>query len=402
MSFLRDQDTCLLLGKAREEPPTVFEYLAAELWVRHHFGVDFDARPGATWVTFQLDRISEWWGTPRRDRLGPEEALPYGRLTAQPQDPVLRMVLQVLSEDLHNTFPTAKVDAIKRMLKDRSTPAVKLVKAVRELTPGGALKPDLLGLQNHVPELRMEALEVGTEGGALDTHRELQGKIAVLRDPCGRMIENRLIVMQRTAVQQLPYTVVATGTDWRLGAGLKILPMPVNVTEQNGETYVDWICYWPTDRAEFRDHPRPADGRPGYDGLVLYHIHRVPLRAVQLPDRIREAMLNLIRARQRPGPLGPTLVPELALTIDRDRRLFTPEGELFLAGLGAAGLLALGVWAAVGTGVVAGLGVVAKGGLAAAASAPELFVGAVAAAARLADQLWPVISQLGYALPAPG
>ncbi|MEU6972259.1 hypothetical protein AB0A71_31975 [Kitasatospora aureofaciens] len=402
MSFLRDQDTCLLLGKAREEPPTVFEYLAAELWVRHHFGVDFDARPGATWVTFQLDRIAEWWGTPGRERLGPGEALPYGRLTAQPQDPVLRMVLQVLSEDLRNTFPTAKVDAIKRMLKDRSTPAVKLVKAVRELTPGGALKPDLLGLQNHVPELRMEALEVGTEGGALDTYRELQGKVGVLRDPCGRVIENRLVAMQRTALQQLPYSVVAAGTDWRLGAGLKILPMPVNVTEQNRETYVDWICYWPTDRAEFREYPRPANGRPGYDGLVLYHIHRVPLRAVQLPDRIREAMLNLVRARLRPAPLGPTLVPELAVTIERDRRLFTPEGELFLAGLGAVGLLALGVWAALGTGVVTGLGVVAKGGLVAAANAPELFVGALAAAARLANQLWSVISQLGYLLPTFG
>ncbi|MFG2848063.1 hypothetical protein ACGF12_33565 [Kitasatospora sp. NPDC048296] len=402
MSFMKDEDTCLLLGKARDEPPTVFEYLAAELWVRHHFGADFDARPGATWVTFQLDRISEWWGSPRRDRLDPEDALPYGRLTLQPQDPVLRMVLQVLSEDLRNVFPTAKVEAIKRMLKDRSTPAVKLIKAVRELTPGGALKPDMLGIQNHVPELRMEALEVGTEQGALDTYRELQGKISVLRDPCGRVIENRLLAMQRTAVKQLPFTVVATGTDWRLGAGLMILPMPVNVIEQNGETYVDWLCYWPTNRAEFREYPRPANGRPGYDGLVLYHIHRVPLRAVQLPDKIREAMLNVIRARQRSRALGPTLVPELAVAIERDRRLFTPEGELFLAGLGAVGLLALGVWAAVGTGVVAGLAAVAKGGLVAAAAAPEVFVGAVAAAAKVADQLWSVISQLGYLLPEFG
>ncbi|MFD7830884.1 hypothetical protein [Kitasatospora sp. NPDC059803] len=400
MSFLRDEDACQLLGPPRAEPPTVFEYLAAELWVRHHFGTDFEARPGATWVTFQLDRIGEWWGTPGRGRLDQQDALPYARLTQQPPDPVLRMVLQVLSEDLRNVFPAAKVEAITRMLKDRSTPAVKLVKAIRELTPGGALKPDMLGTQNHVPELRLEALEVGTEGGALDTHRELQGKISVLRDPCGRMIGNRLAVMQQTAVKQLPDTVVGAGTDWRLGAGLMVLPMPLNVTEANGETSVDWICYWPTNRAEFKDHPRPANGRPGYDGLVLYHIHRVPLRSVQLPDKIREAMLRLIAARQRARTLGPTLLPELATAVQRDQRLFTREGELFLAGLGAGALLALGIWAAAGAGLVAGLATVAKGGLVAAAGAPEVFVGAVAGAARLADELWPAVSQLGYLLPA--
>ncbi|MFD8704087.1 hypothetical protein ACFV1W_15940, partial [Kitasatospora sp. NPDC059648] len=176
----------------------------------------------------------------------------------------------------------------------------------------------------------------------------------------------------------------------------------VNVTEQDGESYVDWICYWPTDRAEFREYPRPANGRPGYDGLVLYHIHRVPLRAVQLPDRIREAMLNLVRARLRPAPLGPTPVPELAVTIERDRRLFSREGELFLAGLGAVGLLALGVWAAVGTGGVPVRGLVPLGGVDAADTGRELFVGAVAAAARLAEQLWSVLPQLGYLLPSFG
>ncbi|MFJ2192831.1 hypothetical protein ACIOJE_33640 [Kitasatospora sp. NPDC087861] len=400
MSFLRDEDACRLLGRPREEPPTVFEYLAAELWVRHHFGSDFEARPGATWVTFQLDRLGEWWGTPRRDQLNPQDALPYARLTPQPPDPVLRMVLQVLSEDLRNTFPVAKVEAITRMLKDKSTPAVKLVKAIRELTPGGALKPDMLGIQNHVPELRLEALEVGTEDGALDTYRELQGKISVLRDPCGRMIGNRLAVMQQTAVRQLPDTVVCAGTDWRLGAGLMVLPMPLNVTEVNGDTYVDWICYWPTNRVDLRDYPRPANGRPGYDGLVLYHIHRVSLKSVQLPDKIREAMLHLIAARLRARSLGPALLPELATAVQRDRRLFTREGELFLAGLGVGALLALGVWAAAGAGLVAGLAGVAKGGLVAAASAPEVFVGAVAGAARLADELWPAVSQLGYLMPA--
>jgi hypothetical protein len=86
--------------------------------------------------------------------------------------------------------------------------------------------------------------------------------------------------------------------------------------------------------------------------------------------------------------------------VQADRRLFTREGEYFLAGLGAAGLLALFCWVAVEAGVITAVSAAGKAGLAALAAAPAQLAQAVASMVEFVKDFIPVVTQMAYAFPA--
>ncbi|MFD7097575.1 hypothetical protein [Streptomyces xanthophaeus] len=399
-----DEDTrCLLLGERDPELLTGWEWVAAELWVRHHFGRHIGELPGSTHVTHQLDRLQEVFdlivgeekGRGGRPPLASGDALPYTRTRFRPSDPVLQMALQVLSEDFRNPVSPGKVLEFKKLLDPAAkTPAGVLIEAVRRLTPGGQLKPDMLGLQAYGGELGMEQVEVGTRKGALATYKELQGKLSVLEDPCAVRMRLELARMQRSL------RVSARASTWRLHPALMTVPLPLHIDSATGKGVVsDWLCFWPTNRARFQEYPRP-EGRPGYDGLMLYHVHRLEFDSESVPKSVRELMKRAAREweRKQQAP-GPALVPELVTVMQSDRRLFTREGELFVTGLGAAALLALFVWVAVEAGVIAGLGAAGRAGLSALAATPALMAQAVAATAKFARDFLAVATQLAFTLP---
>ncbi|MBC6460655.1 hypothetical protein, partial [Actinomadura sp. HBU206391] len=232
------------------------------------------------------------------------------------------------------------------------------------------------------------------------TYEDLKTELSILEDPCARRMRLELAAMQGGATKQLPFNVAAMASTWRLHPALMTLPLPLKINVERGEQSVDWLCFWPTNRVKLENHP-PAVGRPGYDGLVVYHIHRLPLRSLNIPSAVRAVVLKALREwdRQRERSAAPVLIPELAAALQANRRTFTPEGERFLLGLGGVALLAIFGWVAIEAGIIVGLGAVAKSGLAGLAASPELFTGAIATAARLAKDLWPIISQVQYSLP---
>ncbi|MGW6690844.1 hypothetical protein [Streptomyces sp. NPDC054961] len=401
-----DEDTrCELLGERDPNLLTGWEWIAAEVWVRYHFERHVRELPGSTHVTHQLDRLQEVFdliagqekGQGGRPPLSRGEAAPYRRLTVQPSDPVLQMALRVLGEDFRNPVSPSKVLELQKLLDPAAkTPAGVLIEAVRKLAPGGQLKPDMLGLQAYGGELTMEQVEVGTRQGGLETYKELQSKLSVLENPCAVRIRLELEWMQRSL------QVSARASTWRLHPALMLLPLPLRIDATSGKGVVsDWICFWPTNRARFQAYPRQEGGRPGYDGLILYHVHRALFDSSLIPKSVRELMNKAVRewsAKHR-AP-GPTLVPELVTVMQADRRLFTREGELFLAGLGAVALLALFVWVAVEAGVITGLAAAGRAGLSALAAAPAALSKAVVGIAEFTWDFLPVATQMAFAVPA--
>jgi hypothetical protein len=403
---LPDETRCTLLGERDPKLLNGWEWVTAELWIRHHFGRYVAELPGSTYLTHQLDRLREIWdpivdrtrkGQGGRPPLSREDAYQYQKNAYMPSDPVLQMALRVLGEDLINPLAPARVRELQRLLDPKSgTPAVRLIEAVRKLAPGGALKPDMLGLQSYAGELTMEALEVGTVTGGLDTYKELRSKVSVLEDPCARRMRLELAAMQRSL------QVTPRATTWRLHPALMTVPLPLSLDTTGGKPQVaDWLCFWPTNRASFEGYPRDT-ARPGYDGLVLYHVHRLPFDDKGVPRSVKEKMSAAVRewSNQRRWTPGPTLVPELVTAVQADRRLFTREGEYFLAGLGAAGLLALFCWVAVEAGVITAVSAAGKAGLAALAAAPAQLARAVAGMVEFVKDFIPVVTQMAYAFPA--
>ncbi|MFI5828203.1 hypothetical protein ACIA6C_13155 [Streptomyces sp. NPDC051578] len=323
------------------------------------------------------------------------EGARYKRFSVQPSDPVLRMALQVLSEDFRYPLSPGKVLEFQKLFDPAAkTPAGVLIEALRKLTPGGLLKPDMLGLQSY-GELAMEEVEVGTRKGGLATYKELQIKLSILEDPCAVRMRLELARMQRS------FQVGVRASTWRLHPALMLLPLPLHIDTTSRKGVVsDRLCFWPTSRARFNEYPRPETGRPGYDGLVLYHVHRAAFDSSLIPKSVRERMNQAVRewARKQRAP-GPTLVPELVTVMQADRRLFPKDGELFLAGLGATALLALFVWVAVEAGVIAGLAAAGQEGLSALAAAPAVLAKAVVSMAEFSRAFLAVATQLAFTVP---
>ncbi|MER5807390.1 hypothetical protein ABT143_04195 [Streptomyces sp. NPDC002033] len=403
---LSEETRCELLGERDPKLLTGWEWIAAEVWVRYHFERYVAELPGSTHVTHQLDRLQEVFdliagqekGQGGRPPMSGGEAASYKRLSFQPSDPVLQMALRVLGEDFRNPISPSKVLELKKLLDPAAkTPAGVLIEAVRRLTPGGLLKPDMLGLQSYSGELTMEEVEVGTRQGGLETYKELQSKVSILEDPCAVRMRLELARMQRSL------QVSARASTWRLHPALMLLPLPLHIDSATGKGVVsDWICFWPTNRARFQEHPRPETGRPGYDGLVLYHVHRAEFDSSLIPKSVKERINRAVREweRKQRAP-GPTLVPELVTVMQADRRLFTEDGELFVFGIGAAALLAIFVWVAVEAGVIAGLAAAGRVGLSALAATPSVLSKGVVQMADFCRDFLPVATQLAFLARTP-
>lgn len=56
---LDEETRCELLGERDPALLTGWEWIAAEVWVRYHFGRYVAELPGSTHVTHQLDRLQE-------------------------------------------------------------------------------------------------------------------------------------------------------------------------------------------------------------------------------------------------------------------------------------------------------------------------------------------------------
>ncbi|MBT2471278.1 hypothetical protein J7E97_26315 [Streptomyces sp. ISL-66] len=196
--------------------------------------------------------------------------------------------------------------------------------------------------------------------------------------------------------------VSARASTWRLHPALMLVPLPLHIDTTTGKAVVsDWLRFWPTNRARFQAYPQQEGGRPGYYGLVLYHVHRAVFDSSLIPKKIKELMGKAVREwHQRRRAPGPTLVPELVTVMQADRRLFTRAGELFLADLGATALLALFVWVAVEAGVIAGLAAAGRVGLSALAATPAALSRAVVDMAEFTRDFLAVATQMAFAIPA--
>jgi hypothetical protein len=126
MSDLFNLDGC---GSAmvRPDPPTVLEDSAAELWVLHWYRQHFQAKhPLPQHVTWQLARL-------------------YEISEAERLDEVIGLTMKTMDRDFRNPLLPSAVKRFRQMLKGGER-GETLTTFLKEISPGGSLKPDMLGI----------------------------------------------------------------------------------------------------------------------------------------------------------------------------------------------------------------------------------------------------------------
>ncbi|MEV5491080.1 hypothetical protein AB0L47_24290 [Streptomyces bobili] len=364
----------------RQSRPSVLEYTAAEWWVRERYGFWFRENRGIPQlITWQLTRFFESY---------------------TPGDPVLEVAMEVLEDDFKNVFSDKFVQRFNRLLKNRSASHAELLYLLKEAQPGGALKPDMLGITADRSTLAFDALEVGTEGTAQSTYDELHKKLRILQSEVIPQIKLRLAGLSarytdRRRSLSVPSAFSALPSTFRLKPWAYILPLPVNISVQGNARYADWICFHPSKSWTPRGSGAPGSGgvpagspvARGVDGLYLYHIHRATLP--NLPDAVRSSVDQELRRWRQNNGFVLELNPAFAFAMKESQSDWSPEAQAMFAYLGAGALLLCFVWVAWEVGLIAGGAAALDAGLTALAESPAVFTNAIRGAAQLAPRLWP-------------
>lgn len=364
--------------KIRDERPTTLEYTAAELWVRTQYQSWFAAQAAGrpNLVTWQLDRFFSSYDT---------------------GDDVLGLVMEVMDSDFRNVFSHSFVRRFTKLMNGRGTPG-DLLRLLAEAAPGGALKPDMLGIVNDGTRVLFDAVEVGTVKTAKSTYDELHMKLNTLRTSVIPVVQLRLPLLQAQRRKSLTPNFEVRASPFRLEEWAKIMPLPVRIGKEGSVTTADWICFHPTDSDVSGAAPTPD--RMGADGLVVYHIHRAEVG--KLPRRVQQhAERQLEQWKQQRG-LVLELNPAMAGAMRDSTSDWTPEGRRMLAYAGVAGLAILLLAAAWEVGVIEGAAVLAEKGLEAAAGTPAALRGALQLTSEFTQRLWPLATGAAPLVPALG
>jgi hypothetical protein len=367
----------------RSDPPDVLEYTAAEWWVRERYVQYFREKHNIPQlVTWQLQRFFTSY---------------------DPTDPVLDLVMTIIERDFRNVMRPSLVKRFKDLLKAKA-PQAEMLALLKEITPGGALKPDMLGISAS-DVLEFDGLEVGTVKTAKATWDELNNKLGVLNSVVLPQVK---IELPNLAIKlgggrrsvQVPTSFVVRGSAFRLPRWARVLPLPVRISASGQVTTVDWICFQPTAvwYPPGAKIPGPTDPDPeGTDGLVIYHIHRAALP--QLPQRVRNFFESELRKWKQQQGLILELNPAYASVFHSSQADWSPEARQAFAYFGLATLVVLGVAVAWEIGLIAGAASLAADGLAGLAATPGVLAASLSDAALIASRLWPAAVTAAPLLP---
>lgn len=377
----------------RPSRPSAFEYTAAELWVRFWYEDYFRSKfriPQV--VTWQLARFLEI-------------------LLEEARDPVVELTMKTLERDFRNPLLPSQILEFRKLLAGPSSDE-DLRKFVKRISPGGSLKPDMLGISAH-RVLEFDAVEVGTVKTADETYKELQHKLGVIQST---IVPQLKLTMPALAMKyaggrgmgiNVPQDFSVRASAFRLEPWQRVLPLPVQISGTGNVSYADWICYHPSSTYHAPDTPAERRGLQGTDGLIIYHVHRA--RVPRLPKRVRDEVDKALRQWNWKHGRSFELNPALAFALKDTRSEWDPEHkEMFMLGLaGTAAVLLVvafafvaieaGVVGAVGGALAGGgsaaggsqAGAAATGGLIRLVSNPALLRIFIADLAQLAQKLWP-------------
>lgn len=381
MGFLRIAECANL--PARTEPPNVLEYTAAEWWVRDQYVRYFREKHDIPQlITWQLQRFFT---------------------TYDPVDPVLELVMTIIERDFRNVLNPRLVKKFKALLKDKGSQA-DLLALLKEITPGGALKPDMLGI-SAADVLEFDGLEVGTVKTAKETWDELNNKLGVLNSvvlPQVKIELPNLALKMSGGVRsvRVPRSFAVKGSAFRLPRWARVLPLPVQINKSGNATTVDWICYHPTAVWYPPNAPMPGPTDPdpeGTDGLVIYHIHRATIP--QLPARVRNYLEGELRKWRQQQGLVLELNPAFVGVFQASKSDWSPEAQQIFGYFGLVAFVVLGVALAWELGLIAGGVALAADGLAALGASPALLPEVLGDGAAIASRLWPAAVTVAPLLP---
>jgi hypothetical protein len=358
----------------RKDPPGTLEWTAAELWIRWRYKHAFEgSRKAPFLVTWQLERLFTNYDNA--------------------QDPVIDLVMTVLESDFRNVTTDAQRAAFQLLLKQNATePALRAF--LRQLSPGGNRRPDMLGISTGGTAIEFDAVEVGTVTGAQATYDELQSKLGILRDSVVPQVRLELPRLQAGYQSTfIPPGFTVSGSAWRPSQWERILPLPVKISKEGNVQYVDWICYYPTMYWRAPNSPPLQQGDPGGEnGLILYHIHRLPAKSLEIPPNIKTVIDREIQRWKLQHSLSLELNPALALALKANKTSFDPAAIQMLAVLGAGALLFILLGVAWEAGLVVGAAELASSGLAGlSGSAADLFA-AIGQSSEVGSAFWPGVS----------
>jgi hypothetical protein len=367
----------------RKEPPTMFEYVAAELWVRECYGNYFRTQqPIPQLITWQLERFFKNY---------------------DPHDPVLELVMTIIERDFHNVLNPRLVKKFYALLKAKA-PESELLALLKEIGPGGARKPDMLGISAN-RTLIFDGLEVGTVKGAKGTYDELHHKLDIIKDI---VVPQLKIELPQLAIRlskglrsmSVPNDVTVNGSSFRLAPSQRILPLPVRISGSGKARYADWICYHPTMTWQLPGSSPPGpNAAQGTDGLVIYHIHRTPLP--NLPETVKRHVERELERWKRQQGLILELNPALAYAFKQSRSEWEPETRRLFAYFGVGVLLLACVVVAWEVGLIAGGAALAEEGLVTLAASPQVLNSALQGSVQGASRLWPAVVGAAPLLPMP-
>lgn len=382
MGFLR-LATCASLPE-RPDPPNVLEYTAAEWWVREQYVRYFrEQHRYPQLVTWQLQRLVMNYDT---------------------ADPVLDLVMTVLEHDFRNALSPRLVRKFLALEKS-GAPQSELLALLKEISPGGALKPDMMGISS-TSVLEFDGVEVGTVKTAKGTWDELNYKLGIVNTVILPQVKlelpNLAISMSRgfKSIGAMPTSFTVKASSFRLAEYARIVPLPVRIGETGTVQTADWICFHPTAVWYPPGTPQPsptAVDPEGTDGLVIYHIHRAPLP--QLPKRVRTFLEGELRKWRQQEGLVLELNPAHVGVFRDSKSDWAPEAQMLFGYFGLTALVVMGVALAWEVGLIAGGAALAVDGLAALAGSAEALGTAIAEGAAFASRLWPVAVSAASLLP---
>ena len=366
----------------RNDPPTVLEYTAAEWWVRECYANYFRGMlPAPQLITWQLQRFF---------------------FSYEPLDPVLDLVMTLLERDFRNALSPRLVKRFGQLLRANALEA-ELLALLKEITPGGALKPDMLGISAG-RTLAFDGVEVGTVKTAQSTWDELNLKLGIIKDV---IIPQLKIELPQLAIRlsrgfksvSVPVDFSVKGSACRLSRWQRVLPLPVRISRNGNARTADWICFHPSMTWQPTGAPAAAGpGDPqGSDGLFLYHIHRAGIP--KLPEKVRQNLERELRRWRQGQGLVLELNPAYAYTFQQSQSDWSPEAKMLFGYVGLGALVIMGVALAWEIGLIAGAAALAEEGLVALAASPGVFVSAMSEASAIARILWPVAIGASQWLP---
>lgn len=317
-------------------------------------------------------------------------------------DPVLDLIMTILERDFRNALSPRLIKQFAQLMRAGGTEA-ELLALLKEITPGGALKPDMLGISAG-RTLLLDAVEVGTVKTAKSTWDELNHKIGILKDV---VIPQLKIELPQLAIRlsrgfqsfSVPLDFSVKGSAFRMTRWQRVLPLPVRISRTGNAPTADWICFHPSVTYQPTGAPSTTTGGDptGADGLFLYHIHRATLP--NLPDKVRQNLERELRRWRQGQGLVLELNPAYAFTFQQSKSDWSPEAQILFGYLGLGALVVMGVALAWELGLIAGAAALAEQGLAALAATPAVFVSAMSEASAIARMLWPVAVGVAQWLP---